>query len=686
MTAPYNFVRFPPSVITATKVWEASGLDRKLDPTRGFAGMLDGAVDGHIDVTITPLSPFLIGGAEGHSGGTVTLPAANGHHERLAVPGSGIRGMLRHSFTALLGDYLRLDPTPLRALDRPNPAERRGREEAADERPGLLRREENGTWTIHPVQAPDYRHGKRLGVRRDVVINDLVQDSANKHDALVALFGSTIYAAIVSVPQTPNESHPPAPMVIAVGATEADCQANADRRKLDANPDQVGGYWTDLRTSPGHVCSIGLQRAFEAVDQDENVMISQVVFVPSDLQNVDADGGAQPERIQYFNLFLPLDNAEPIACPGYVVDAFRRIIDRQYQQRILSRGQWSGGDEHWTLERIVAAMPGQGDHAGIPVFYTVDARGLADCMGIAPFLTRPESGSVNEAVKAAGGVWAREAGTTAVDSLFGRIGDGDEEEITGRLRFGWAYGPDVNTATRLDALDVVLLSPKITSRHMRREVITGHYRGITMYHHRGWNPDHDRPGWWRILVDEHNGDLADNQAIRTSVQPWWTESSFRCRIRFTNLTELELGLVLLILDPGQVQAQGAALPAFAHHLGGGRPLGLGAVHITATAVVEVPEKSDLQWPLPPTERKEIGPDAVRRAWEFLTTAWGEAPPATLAETGDHPMPEHVADWLTMLRWGNRPEHTGTAQMSLDDHALGVPLTRLEAVSPRHFPI
>lgn len=57
---------------------------------------------------------------------------------------------------------------------------------------------------------------------------------------------------------------------------------------------------------------------------------------------------------------------------------------------------------------------------------------------------------------------------------------------------------------------------------------------------------------------------------------------FRCRVRFTNLSPGEIGLllraVLLANEPGA----GAANPVSAHKLGRGRPLGLGGVHLEPT--------------------------------------------------------------------------------------------------------
>jgi CRISPR-associated protein (TIGR03986 family) len=57
---------------------------------------------------------------------------------------------------------------------------------------------------------------------------------------------------------------------------------------------------------------------------------------------------------------------------------------------------------------------------------------------------------------------------------------------------------------------------------------------------------------------------------------------FRCRVRFTNLSAAEIGLllraVLLANEPGA----GATDPVSAHKLGRGRPLGLGGVHLEPT--------------------------------------------------------------------------------------------------------
>lgn len=87
-------------------------------------------------------------------------------------------------------------------------------------------------------------------------------------------------------------------------------------------------------------------------------------------------------------------------------------------------------------------------------------------------------------------------------------------------------------------------------------------RGYKLYWHR-------RDAEWRAK----DGEVKEKPQQYTLIQPLAANNTFRFRIRFENLNELEIGVLAAALD----------LPSeCAHKLGMGKPLGLGSVRITAT--------------------------------------------------------------------------------------------------------
>ncbi|MGH8550289.1 MAG: TIGR03986 family type III CRISPR-associated RAMP protein [Methylococcales bacterium] len=87
-------------------------------------------------------------------------------------------------------------------------------------------------------------------------------------------------------------------------------------------------------------------------------------------------------------------------------------------------------------------------------------------------------------------------------------------------------------------------------------------RGFKRYWHRG-----------SANEDLHLGAKSQHIKQYTVIRLVKPQVTFRCRVRFENLTSLELGALLAAID----------LPkGFRHHLGMGKPLGMGSVHIRTT--------------------------------------------------------------------------------------------------------
>ncbi|MBK8184399.1 MAG: TIGR03986 family CRISPR-associated RAMP protein [Candidatus Competibacteraceae bacterium] len=96
-------------------------------------------------------------------------------------------------------------------------------------------------------------------------------------------------------------------------------------------------------------------------------------------------------------------------------------------------------------------------------------------------------------------------------------------------------------------------------------------RGFKLYWHRG------QPDAQELQIDQPKKSLKQYTVIRP-VKPG---VSFRGRVRFENLNQLELGALLAALE----------LPAdYRHHLGMGKPLGMGSVRVEAATILYDPVK------------------------------------------------------------------------------------------------
>jgi len=184
----------------------------------------------------------------------------------------------------------------------------------------------------------------------------------------------------------------------------------------------------------------------------------------------------------------------------------------------------------------------------------------------------------------------RNAGLDLAEAMFGRVGK-DKKAIKGRVFFEDAVacegGPEW-----LEELIVprILSSPKVTTfqHYLTQDGTKGKddlttylngdqttIRGHKLYWH-CWNSNeglaqvkepqqHDR-----LLQDLSGRNPQDSQ--HTLIRPVKAGVTFNGRIRFENLTDLEVGALLCALE----------LPeGCAHRLGMGKPLGLGSVQISA---------------------------------------------------------------------------------------------------------
>lgn len=224
---------------------------------------------------------------------------------------------------------------------------------------------------------------------------------------------------------------------------------------------------------------------------------------------------------------------------------------------------------------------------GDPLFYLVDASGKLEFIGPTLFFRLPYKNYTGD--------YAPQDVSPDLDlaeAIFGTVnGDPDEKTHKGRVSFDdaeWVGGDSPFLEGDGIRWPTVLSTPKPTSYQNylvqsdpegRREKLLSYsapppdnagstttaLRGFKLYWHRG-------------SADEELQKEQPKKYIKqyTVIRPVKPGVGFRGRLRFENLDELELGALLAALE----------LPAdYRHHLGMGKPLGMGSVRIEATTTL-----------------------------------------------------------------------------------------------------
>jgi CRISPR-associated protein (TIGR03986 family) len=171
--------------------------------------------------------------------------------------------------------------------------------------------------------------------------------------------------------------------------------------------------------------------------------------------------------------------------------------------------------------------------------------------------------------------------TDISEAIFGTIGEDKENKtvIASRVFFEDAYL--INGELMQTAIPKVLSNPKPTTfqHYLEQDTDNIHFdkkeniRGLKTYNDstliRGYKLYWHRSGKNWIETDQEN--IRNHQSQYTRITPIKPDSTFHGKIRFENLSEVELGALLFALQ----------LPeGLAHKLGMGKPLGLGSVKIT----------------------------------------------------------------------------------------------------------
>lgn len=251
------------------------------------------------------------------------------------------------------------------------------------------------------------------------------------------------------------------------------------------------------------------------------------------------------------------------------------------------------------------------------------------------------------------------------EALFGKVGESDDATRPGRVYFEDAAA---TRATELETAHPKILSgpkPNSFQLYLKQNVadirVTGRNRtGIKNYDTDGaqlagrklyWHRDHN--DWMETDEDR----IQKYHTQYTRIKPIKQGAKFKARIRFDNLSDIELGALLFVLDLPQ---------GCCHKIGMGKPLGLGSIRITPTLTLidrkerysslkelGIPKETD-QKP-DPEKYKDAFEDHLRKKDVITGSAW------------DSP---ELKELKVMLDYDNRPSLNRTRYMEIERRVPG----------------
>lgn len=708
-TAPYTFVPFGPT-ITAAQLGSGPEL------TGGFAGPVAGTLTGHLDLTLTTLSPLFVGGPDG--GPTSFRWRPNGN---AGIPGSTLHGMLRGVLAHLLGGGLGPVPdrriyyrAPVSTDDEPNPLNgtytaRRGRATAGPgkQRIGLLTRTAGGYAIAECVQLHPFSYRRKEDrwvpfrqvprVRWDVLRKDLGVRRAPDDARLKSLQWQRLFVVWALVSTAPGGTKP-RPVVVGVGESAQEAEASAAGRKDSTEfvPDRVGNRGPEgpvefVEYLPGGAQPRAVTMRLVATGLDEDGSTSNAYLF--------AERGSAAENL--------LIDADATGTFGELRTQPDLTVSTELVDHLVHAEQCTD----YQRKAWPAMGPFLAD-VGVPVFFdakkgATEAHWIGRSGGFRILARHTLLDTVPPEVRDPG------PELPALHALLGHVPTENDRSdfpaIAGRVMVGHAHADGAGRPLKPAAEEsrhVVLMTPKVKAHHLRLQVgndenstpLDGYengaatYRGRQVYHHRWrWSPGTTAERAWIAAGDEHVAgapegaeDPRRNPDVRREVHPLEPGLRFTARIRFTNLTPAELGALLFAVHLGNASdGAGGRRRDFAHRIGGLKPLGLGSVHLAATAHV-VAEDRYQDWTADPTG--ELEPDReAEYVTSFLAAIGADAPTGSgwvrVPETG-RAWPRHIAGLLLAARWERQLGRPLTREMTVKEHQRRMPLRSVFALHER----
>lgn len=235
------------------------------------------------------------------------------------------------------------------------------------------------------------------------------------------------------------------------------------------------------------------------------------------------------------------------------------------------------------------------------------------------------------------------------EALFGKVNEGSakpgrvyfEDAIATKAEELQAAYPKILSGPKPNSFQLYLKQDKgkIQPRGSRRVGVSNYDSkdaqlvGRKLY----WHRDHN--GW---IADQK--DVEDHPTQYTKIKPLKEGAEFKGRIRFDNLSDIELGALLFVLD----------LPAgCCHKIGMGKPLGFGSIEIRPTLTL-IDRKERYSSFKKSGEIEETDLDQYKKAFE-----------KHLGTTGSAWESRELKELLTMLNYEKRPSHQKTKYMEIE---------------------
>lgn len=280
-----------------------------------------------------------------------------------------------------------------------------------------------------------------------------------------------------------------------------------------------------------------------------------------------------------YRIKFPSDEKNSFTLAQDDVDIYRNDTNREDGDWILLKDNISyalGTQENPSVSLLNMATMHEVFPHGVPCFFVNEKVGVGErvLFGHTPNFRIPYQSSIKTHINPK--ALLDESITDACHAIFGKLG-----HWAGRVFFEDAVLRDGQTNIFMgETVPGILLSPKpSTYQHYLTQGTGGlqtwdgssPLRGYKLYWHRMTNFAENDPrkyyGWKGFALP--SGKPAGK--VRTVINPVRPEVRFSGRIRFDNLSRMELGALLFVLD----------LPANCHHkLGMGKALGLGSLAIT----------------------------------------------------------------------------------------------------------
>ncbi|MCZ7664443.1 MAG: TIGR03986 family CRISPR-associated RAMP protein [Thermoleophilia bacterium] len=644
-TAPYNFVPLPARVFEVADGIEVGG--EKIKPWEMHDRFVPGTHSGSIELTIETLTPLFIRGAVGQRQDGAwddrdsrrrpdpyTTPDG-----RPAIPGSSLRGMVRTLVEIL--SFSKIQPlTETKPFFRdisPSRISTEYRRHFIEDLGTLQSGIDIASGTSASRTAPCYRARVRAGYFRDTTRTIRECDLFRIEHALIqsTFNGSSVLTG--SGPMaTPNWSLQQRRIWVQADAADRDY------------------FFYRKTTSNGRQRHPDLYLRFRKVNaasQTERSGYQSGLLVIT--------GGIPNKHLE----FVFLDPLEGAAAEFSVPDA---IWDRFHDEDQIT--QWQ--EKAFPADRPTNGCRRAKGHLreGEPVFFLTDDHGDLVFLGRAQMFRFPYDMSPADLVPRE----LREGRLDLAEAMFGKVDE--SAAIKGRVQFEdaiatvggppWcedAIVPRILSAPKPTTFQHYLTQDGMKGKDQLTTYIAGDdttIRGHKLYWHRD-----DGSGLSRIKEGNNHDPLLQDllrvspqDTQHTVIRPVKAGVTFVGRVRFENLTDLELGALLHTLQ----------LPdGCAHRLGMGKPLGLGSIRISARVRVVDRAARYRTWQTTGIAEDEDG-SRFRDAFALAIGRHAEQPKETMLDQ-PHGIRRiaRIDALFCLLEWANRPPPTATAYMDLN---------------------